>query len=405
MNTGNTCFLNAVLQALLALPPLRALVEALRATYAPPVLVQKAGAPMLAALLDFVADLPLAAGSGDNKVVGQSRRHRNRGGTGAGGWSNGLVQTMRPRAFDERLRRFRDGHGSTQQDAQELLTFVLDSLHIELAAMQVKARQREGAGARSGDGQEGEQQPASGGSNAGADEWEEVGTKGRSLGSTRHVGGDMGNDADAAVAATAITSAIAALMQGEVLSTVRADSARASTTVQPFTLLTLDIPDADVAGSYVGGSVATVESLLAAMCYSDEVEYTPEGCSHPTLARKTLSLRSLPPVLVLHLNRFAFGAVGASKRARPVRLAAQLRPPPGTLAGGRAGVRACGTYTLTAVVCHMGASLNNGHYVADVRTQTGGWLRCDDSLVDDISQRRVLEGDADTAYLLFYTRQ
>ena len=57
------------------------------------------------------------------------------------------------------------------------------------------------------------------------------------------------------------------------------------------------------------------------------------------------------------------------------------------------------------MVCHRGSSLGSGHYVADVRTPHGGWLRCDDARIDEVPQAKVLAEDAAQAYLLFYEKR
>ena len=421
-NVNNSCFLNAVLQALVALAPVRALLQALRDARAPPSLLLES-APVCAAFLDFMADLPAtnahahggwvrvgarASGEESSERRSSGRRGRKEGGSGFGfGGGAQLPPTLRPRSFDESLAKFRAGFGSSQQDAQELLTFLLDGLHSELAALQAGTQPDRPQAAADGGGGGGGQSAAGDGDGGNAQRgeggrddcgWEEVGSKGRSLGETRRVGGDVvaDNGGGAVGSKAAFTSAVAAILQGELLSTIRTQGAKASTTVQPFTLLTLDVPEA---------GAATIEAMVVASAESEEIEYRVEGAAHPTVANKSVTLRALPPVLVLHLNRFAFGALGGAKRSAPVRLPAELRPPAAALSSGKKGQRAAGVYELKAVVCHRGSSLGSGHYVADVRTTHGGWLRCDDARIDEVPQAKVLAEDAAQAYLLFYERR
>jgi hypothetical protein len=63
-------------------------------------------------------------------------------------------------------------------------------------------------------------------------------------------------------------------------------------------------------------------------------------------------------------------------------------------------------YALRAVVRHVGARAEAGHYVADVRdTESELWTRFDDDLVTAVDGQRVLGGEARSqAYLLLYER-
>ena len=60
-------------------------------------------------------------------------------------------------------------------------------------------------------------------------------------------------------------------------------------------------------------------------------------------------------------------------------------------------------YRLCAVVRHLGYDTLSGHYIADVR-KTAGWQRCDDSIISDISEEKVLT-EKENAYILFYERR
>lgn len=181
-------------------------------------------------------------------------------------------------------------------------------------------------------------------------------------------------------------------------------------------------------------------------------------------AHKQLSLRSLPPVLVLHAKRFEHrGGVRATARKldtdlsfplsdldmRPFLSATQLRarhgldaneltpssrellvPPLGTIgrkavAGKAAGVKqtlvsalknqSCAgnsedqagpgggdfLYNLYAVVCHRG-NFQGGHYVSYVRAGDGRWYLCDDAWVVEVDESVVKTVQA---YMLFYIRK
>jgi ubiquitin carboxyl-terminal hydrolase 22/27/51 len=143
---------------------------------------------------------------------------------------------------------------------------------------------------------------------------------------------------------------------------------------------------------------------------------------------KQLSFAAAPPVLCLHLKRFAHSGAtvrhGTSAKVNthvafpldgldlapflaPERLRARAghRLRDGSAATAAAAAAAAAAppppplcrYWLAAAVCHMG-ELDGGHYVS--YTQHGGqWYRCDDAWVSAVSAEEVA---ACKAYLLFY---
>ena len=56
-------------------------------------------------------------------------------------------------------------------------------------------------------------------------------------------------------------------------------------------------------------------------------------------------------------------------------------------------------YDFKSAVCHYGESVNNGHYVAMVKTGNQ-YICCNDSLVESASSDQLL----DTAYVLVYDK-
>ena len=96
----------------------------------------------------------------------------------------------------------------------------------------------------------------------------------------------------------------------------------------------------------------------------------------------------LPEVLLIQLKRWS----GTRLLKQPVHLNA-------TISFGGA------TYTLQAVVFHIGPQANDGHYVAHVRSRIhNSWLRYDDEHLVPIRSQSVNEGyETDfKSYLLFY---
>ncbi|XP_071397984.1 ubiquitin carboxyl-terminal hydrolase 37-like [Centroberyx affinis] len=181
---------------------------------------------------------------------------------------------------------------------------------------------------------------------------------------------------------------------------------------------------------------------LALYFKASELECTCRQCLGPqaTVARAFLTL---PRVLVLHIMRFCHNGgqlrrVGDAVCIPPVlslaslleeqqdvlsspggrEVSPQANPFPSTASvdqqessGDRdrsqqgapvdRSVQSC--YRLSAVVSHLGRSIDCGHYVSDViEGHNGEWVTLDDSRVTRTDEAAVLKRREDTAYLLFY---
>jgi ubiquitin carboxyl-terminal hydrolase 10 len=295
-NSGNLCFLNATMQALVCCAPFCSLLLALRAQAAP---VSEGGLgerlpPRFATLrsLDALGRELSAAGS--------------QGEAAAGRWPIACSEEL----FAASLRAFEAAQGAgggaaragrvgapparrAQQDAQEFLSFLLDSADTELLALK-------SAGGRA--------TPSGGGSAAAADapppaeaaeeeEWESVGRRNRSALTRSH-------EALSASAETPLT----ALFGGVLASVVSRRGARPSRTLEPFKLLSLDVSSP---------RVASVAEALALYCQPEVLEQYKDGRGASTLcAQKTLCLHAAPRLLLLHLKLFRYGPGGQQKLLR-----------------------------------------------------------------------------------------
>ncbi|KAJ9647158.1 hypothetical protein H2199_002144 [Coniosporium tulheliwenetii] len=133
-----------------------------------------------------------------------------------------------------------------------------------------------------------------------------------------------------------------------------------------------------------------------------------EGGQHA--ATKQLSVKTLPPVLCIHLKRFEHSKAASSKIETNVRFPLQLdmwpyttRAKSAAVAEGKKGAvsaeppaPSC-VYELSSVVVHKG-KLDSGHYISYSR-EGSEWFQFDDSKVILASEAEVL---AANAYLLFY---
>ncbi|KAG8079484.1 hypothetical protein GUJ93_ZPchr0007g5813 [Zizania palustris] len=201
-NTGNICFLNASLQALLSCLPFVQLLQDLRNRNIP-----KVGYPTLSAFVEFISQFDVL----DDSNMKKDDK-----------FSTISAKSLNPAMFDIVLRNFTpDVPAGTsarprQEDAQEFLSFAMDRMHDELVKLNGNgSNSKEGMVVSSTDDD---------------DAWETVGRKNKS-----------------AIMRTQsfVPSELTAIFGGQLQSSVKATGNKASVTIQPFRLLHLDIfPDA-----------------------------------------------------------------------------------------------------------------------------------------------------------------
>ncbi|KAL8156556.1 hypothetical protein AgCh_001596 [Apium graveolens] len=346
INSGNLCFLNATLQALLSCSPLIKLLLELRSRN-----ISKVNYPTLAAFADFVSVLEpndITLKKKDILVLEIGR-------------------PFSPSMFESVLKKFTPDVSSSisvrprQEDAQEFLSFVMDQMHDELLKLEGKSS-------------------AYGGklslvSSADDDDWETVGPKNKS-----------------AVTRTQnfVPSHLSEIFGGQLRSVVKTRGNKDSATVQPFMLLHLDISH---------NAVRTIEDAL--YLYSapetiDEYRAATTKKVGVVSAKKSISIQKLPKILILHLMRFGYGSHGSTKLHKPVRFSLELLLSRELLMASATERR---KYDLVSTITHHGQEASKGHYTADARYPSGQWLRFDDASVTAIGASKVLH---DQAYVLFY---
>lgn len=352
VNTGNLCFLNATLQALLSCPPFFQLLQTLKSREIP-----EAGYPTLHAFVEFVVKFE------EDEPIDRDLKKNVKA---TGGIEVG--QSFRPNMFDPVLKSFSPDQPLSasgrprQEDAQEFLSFLMDRLHDEL----LKLQDRDLNG--------------SGGSKlslvtvTGDDDWETVGPKNRTA-ITR--------------TQTFMESELSAIFGGQLRSVVKSRGNKASATIQRFLLLHLDIfPDA----------VHTVDDALHVFASPESLEdyRVSTGKAGVVSASKAVKLQTLSKVLILHLMRFSFGSTGSGKLHKPVVFSPEIVLSRDLLVSPTTEGR---RYELVATVSHHGKDPSKGHYTADTKRPNGQWLRFDDAAVSVVGLNKVLH---DQAYLLFY---
>lgn len=347
INSGNLCFLNATLQALLSCSPFVQLFQDLRICD-----VTKVGFPTLSSFGLFINEFSLPSG------VNAKRK------------DVAVIETgrpFRPAMFEVVLKNFTPDVPSSmvgrprQEDAQEFLSFVMDQMHDELLELEGQSSLNGGKSFVV--------------SSVEDEEWETVGRKNKS-----------------AVTRTQnfVPSKLSSIFGGQLQSVVRARGNKASATVQPFLLLHLDISHE---------AVRTIEDalhLFSATETLEEYRTSAGGKAGVVAARKSVSIQTLPKIMILHLKRFGYGNRGSTKLHKPVRFPLELVLSRDLLVSSTTEGR---TYQLVSTITHHGREASKGHYTADAFYRNGQWLRFDDESVTAIGTGKVLH---DQAYILFY---
>ncbi|CDK25620.1 unnamed protein product [Kuraishia capsulata CBS 1993] len=130
-----------------------------------------------------------------------------------------------------------------------------------------------------------------------------------------------------------------------------------------------------------------------------------EKCHSLQEAAKTIKLKKLPQVLVLHLKRFKY----MEELNRNMKLFYRVEYPKNLRVFNTTddAAQPDKLYELYGVVVHIGGGPYHGHYVSLIKTEKFGWLLFDDETVESIDEDYVFRffGDGPglaTAYVLFY---
>ncbi|GMI52234.1 hypothetical protein TeGR_g11122 [Tetraparma gracilis] len=160
--------------------------------------------------------------------------------------------------------------------------------------------------------------------------------------------------------------------------------------------LSLDIDDTTTSSLEAALRRFTMVEKLSADCLVDCAR-----CRVKRRVTKGLLLSSAPSVLTFHLKRFTCDRYGRIQRiSKHVGFPAALDLSP-YLTSGKGDTGGGGSaYSLFAIVCHRGQSVNSGHYIAYVK-RDGRWYEANDSRIRPVTEKEVLQ---QPAYMIFYEK-
>lgn len=165
---------------------------------------------------------------------------------------------------------------------------------------------------------------------------------------------------------------------------------KTSNTYDHFMDLILDIKNAS-------SLEKALEKFVEPELLQNDNAYKCPRCNVKVEAQKRFTVHRPPNVATFQFKRFdsnrMFGGKITKHVSYPERL--EMRPFMSDKQGGAV------TYRLNAVLVHLGASCNSGHYFCFVRNSNGIWYLMDDSRVHQVSLGQVLNQQA---YVLFYVR-
>ncbi|XP_011311829.1 ubiquitin carboxyl-terminal hydrolase 10 [Fopius arisanus] len=369
-NRSNYCYINSILQALLACPPFYNLLRALPRPEHP---LKNSSTPLIDNMVKFVYEfLPLPEGERlHRKDRGQKKNDDSFDIKGGTAFEPSYVYTMlkntsSPGVFSIEGR---------QEDAEEFLSCLLNGISDEMLELmkQVSEDSQTSKGT----------EELNVNYNSGDEEWKVMGPKNK---------GSITRCTEFA------RTPLSDIFRGQLRSRILRQGDQSTDNVQPFFTLQLDIEKAE-----------SVRGALEILVGKDQVEgMTCSKTKQQIQAWKQVTLEELPVILILHLKWFDYKLDGCSKIFKNVAYSIDLKID-GKILSPNATKKLTvkqKQYKLFAVTYHDGKEATKGHYLTDAfHVGFGAWVRYDDSSVKGISENDVLNPSPPRVpYLLYYRR-
>ncbi|GMT28384.1 hypothetical protein PFISCL1PPCAC_19681, partial [Pristionchus fissidentatus] len=201
----------------------------------------------------------------------------------------------------------------------------------------------------------------------------------------------------------ATSSAVSLIFEGALQSQVTCMSCQMTSNKQdPFLDLSLDvhIPPSTNARTVTTSLLECIKSFFEKEELEQCEQYMCGSCQDRRPSTKQLFLRNMPKALCLHLKRFRWSHASRGKVDNMVEFPlhgldlSQFRSP-----NFKSRSQSC-IYDLSSIVVHHGSGMGGGHYTA-YGLRDGEWAHYNDSSVKPVDREIVLQ---QKAYLLFYTR-
>ncbi|KAH7325858.1 hypothetical protein B0I35DRAFT_474590 [Stachybotrys elegans] len=360
INTGNMCYMNSVLQVLVFCLPFHRFLDQVskRAAHS-----FKSDTPLIDAMIMFMHEYRVIKSASSTDQLQSSLKAEDLEKYGEPFTPEFVYEAIR------QLSRFASMRRGHQQDAEEFLGFLLQSLDDECIHVMNTAGATLPSSSTASE---------AGDTSAPAGDWLEVGRKQRAA-ITRSSGSNS---------STPITKIFGGLLRSE----FRVPGLKDSITTEPYQPLQLDIGSPDV---------HNVVDALRGLTRPERLQgdfNSPRG--KDVTATKQVFIETLPPVLILHLKRFQFDAEGNGtvKIWKKIDYPLELEIPREALSGQKSRALDGGMpkYKLISVVYHHGKNASGGHYTVDVRRQDGQeWIRIDDTVIRRVRSQDVAEVGAE----------
>ncbi|KAL6864028.1 hypothetical protein J3F83DRAFT_184822 [Trichoderma novae-zelandiae] len=361
INTGNMCYMNSVLQVLVSCVPFYDFLDQVgkKAVHS-----FKSETPLVDALIMFMREFKVLKSAPSVEQLKRILKNEDYERYGEPFTPEFVYEAIR------HLPRFASMRRGHQQDAEEFLGFLLQSLDDECTHVMKDLPVGH---------EEVPSSNASTGSGAASDDWLEVGRKQRAA-----VSRLSGHNTS-----TPITKIFGGLLRSE----FRVPGLKDSITTERYQPLQLDIGSPDI---------NNVVDALRGLTRPERLQgdfNSPRG--KDVVATKQVFIESLPPVLILHLKRFQFDAEGRGtvKIWKKIGYPLELEIPREALSRQRRqnlDNASMPRYKLISVVYHHGKNASGGHYTVDVRRQDGReWIRLDDTVIRRIRPEDVAESGSE----------
>ncbi|GJQ70892.1 hypothetical protein Trydic_g809 [Trypoxylus dichotomus] len=367
INKSNYCYINSILQALLACPPVHNLLSGLSERITTN--AKRKLTPVIYNMSKFVREfnhLPAA-----QRVSRRTDKNQKQD-------PNSLIDCdvpFEPHYIYKMLNGIRSDTfvvEGRQEDAEEFLGCLLNGLNDEMLEL-IKLVNKQGP--------KPSEIKMNNTDNDQDREWQEVTGKNKGCVTRR---------------TELVHTPISDIFNGHLRSRVHRAGDKSTDNVQPFFTLQLNIEKAS----------NVKEALEGLVCKNQLEGVTSSKTNEEVEAWQQVTIEDLPYVLILHLKCFDYKLDGCTKIIKALEFPIDLKIDGKLLSSKKDLSPKAKQYKLFAIVYHDGKEASKGHYLTDAyHVGYARWLRYDDASVKSVPEEQVLKPHGTRVpYLLFYRR-